>query len=105
MREFKKHHDWDNAGAVAYQLKLVEYMFAKDDGTPTAGEYPMLQAQADADGVSLATAITNFGTAHATLTGLLDNIEVVRLNTREAIDAAADVAAVNTVMGAIAWPA
>lgn len=105
MREYKKHHDFDNAGQVAYMIKMSEWRFAKDDGTPTAGEYPMLQAQADAAGVSLATAITNFGTAHATLVGLLDNIEVVRLNTREAIDAAADVAAVNTVMGAIAWPA
>lgn len=105
MREFRRHHDWDNAGGVAYQLKLSEWRFAKDDGTPTSGEYPMLQAQADADGVSLAAAITAFGTAHGTLVGLLDNIEVVRLNTREAIDAAADVAAVNTLMGAISWPA
>lgn len=105
MREFNKHHDFANAGLVAYQLKLTEYMFAKDDGTPTAGEYPMLQAQADADGVSLATAITNFGTAHGTLTGLLDNIEVVRLNARESIDAAANVAAVDAAMAAIAWPA
>jgi len=104
-REFNRHHDFDNAGFIAYQLKLTEYMFAKDDGTPTAGEYPMLKAQADADGVSLADAITAFGTAHGTLTGLLDNIEVVRLNTREAIDAAADVAAVNALMAAIAWPA
>lgn len=104
-REFNRHHDFDNAGFIAYQLKLSEWWHAKDDGTPTAGEYPMLQAQADADGVSLATAITDFGTAHGTLTGLLDNIEVVRLNSREAIDAAANVAAVDAAMAAIAWPA
>lgn len=105
MREFNKHHDFSNAGFPAYQLKLSEWWFAKDDGTPTGGEYPMLQAQATADGVSLATAIADFGTAHATLTGALDNIEIVRLEARADVLAAASVAAVDAVMAAIAWPA
>jgi hypothetical protein len=104
MREFKKHHDFDNAGSLAYQLKYTEWQEAKNDGTPTAGEYPLLDAEATARGVSLATMITDFGTEHAALAALLKAIEIVRLNSREAIDGAADVAAVDTAMGAIAWP-
>jgi hypothetical protein len=104
MREFRKHHDFDNAGGVAYQLKLSEWLLAKDDGSPTGAEYPMLEAQRLADGVSLATAITDFGTARGILLAELADIEVVRLNTREAITAAANVAAVDALMVAIAWP-
>lgn len=104
LREQKKHHDWDNAGTLSYLLKYTEWQEAKNDGTPTAGEYPMLDADATARSVSLATMITDFGTEHAALVASLKAIEIVRLNSRESIDGAADVAAVDTVMGSIAWP-
>lgn len=104
-REQAKHKDWDNAGHISYLIKLWEYGRAATDGTPTAGEYPMLDAEATAAGVSLATAITNFGTAHTTLVTALKAIEIVRLDTHEAIDAAASVSAVDSTMAAIAWPA
>ncbi len=103
--EQARHADWDNAGTLSYLLKYTEWQEAKNDGTPTAGEYPMLDAEATARGNSLATVITDFGTEHAALVALLKAIEVVRLNTRIAIDAAADVAAVDTLMASIAWPA
>lgn len=103
-KEFAKHNDWANAGSLAYLLKYTEWQEAKNDGTPLAAEYPMLDAEATSRGDSLATLITDFGTEHAALVASLKAIEIVRLNTRASISAAADVAAVDTIMGAIAWP-
>lgn len=103
--EQAQHEDFANTGTLSYLLKYTEWQEAKNDGTPTAGEYPMLDAEATARGDSLATVIADFGTEHAALVADLKAIEIVRLNARIAIDAAADVAAVDAVMAAIAWPA
>ena len=104
-REQLRHNDWANAGTLSYMLKYTEWQEAKSDGTPTAGEYPMLDAEATSRGDSLATVITDFGTEHAALVASLKAIEIVRLDARADVDAAADVTAVNSVMAAIAWPA
>jgi hypothetical protein len=60
---------------------------------------------AQAGGITLVQAITNFGNERTTLHASLKAIEIVRLDTREAVDAAASVAAVDAVMAAIIWPA
>ncbi len=103
-KEQRRHNDWANAGTLSYLLKYTEWQEAKSDGSPTAGEYPMLDAEATVRGDSLATVITDFGTEHAALVALLKAIEIVRLNGRAAIDGAADVAAVDSALAAIAWP-
>lgn len=85
-------------------LRFREATAAAVDGTPTSGEYPMLNAEAVAMSSTIAARATAVLAEEVTLRTSLAAVEGPRRTGLAAIAAAANVAAVDAAVLAIVWP-
>lgn len=89
---------------LADLLRFREAELAAVDGTPTAGEYPLLDAQATATSSTIAAVATAVVAENLALREDLAPIEEALRLGLAAITAAANVAAVDAAVAAIVWP-
>lgn len=96
------------AGATAqslFILKMLEAQACDADVSPTAGEYPLLQAQVNNVGLPDLAAVADAVLAEvATLKTAVAAIEVERTNAHDAINAAANQDAIDAILAAVSWP-
>lgn len=101
---------WGPKGALAdlwFTQRLAQAKLADADGTPTTGEYPLLDAEVGVTGVDLAAVADAVIAEWATLEEKLAGIATVYVTKKAAIASAANVGAVQTIVNglAAAWPA
>ncbi len=95
------------AGLTAQSLLLLRLGEAERcdvDGTPTAGEYPLLQAEVGTTGVDLAAVADAVLAEVAALKTDLAAIEAVRVSAREDIDGTTMQSQIDAILAAIVWP-
>ena len=86
-------------------LRYQEADVCDADGSPTTGEYPLLDVDVSSGASSsLADAADDAIAERLALAGDLAAIEAVRIDARADIDGAASLAAVDAVLAAITWP-
>lgn len=90
--------------------RVQEAALAVSDGSRTQAEYPLLAAKVLAEGGAvshgaLGVAVTDTETEFGTVRTAVAAIEEIRLEAHKDLDAAADAAAITSVMSAISWPA
>lgn len=105
--EFQLRRQWPTGGpAHAWLLEHVrrEAVAADADGSPTAGEYPYLNARAEVNSTTIAAEAT----AELARIAQTDVDHVAAWKVYEQalvdVDAAASVAAVDAVLAAVLWP-
>lgn len=90
--------------AMLERLRLEEAVLADADVMITAGEYPLLEAEVPITGVDVAAVATAVLNEKSAMVTWFSQVEAVRVATLDAIDNAADVAAVATAESAASWP-
>ena len=90
--------------ALQYYLRFKQAVDVEGDGTPTQAEYPLLHAEVGHNGADIAAVGTNVRAEVGDLESALGDLEGYRQDQIAAIDAAADSAAVRTIIEGWTWP-
>lgn len=96
-----------SAGSGQAEVDLERYLEADAaavDGSITAGEYELLEAEIPEHGADVAAVATYVQAERAARKTALAAIEDVRVTAHSDIDAAANEAAVDAVVAAVSWP-
>ena len=90
--------------AMLERLRHEEAFLADADGTIDPGEYPLLEAEVGINGVDVEAVATFVLNEKSAMVTWFSQVEAVRVATLDAIDSAADVAAVAAAESAASWP-
>jgi hypothetical protein len=110
-QEVRSHFDYPAEIAIVELAKVREADYAEHtaDASMSQANYPLLAAEVDSDGdtinhANLSAKGTAVQAAWLAKMVLIEGIEKERLDTYDAIDAAGTNGAVDTAVGAVAWP-
>ena len=90
--------------AIWWAERLAQAILCDADGTPTTGEYPLLDAEVGITDTTLALVADAVLAQWATIEAGFAALAAVELQAFADMDDAADVAAVEVVLAAITWP-
>lgn len=93
-----------NSRPFWWERRYEEAVAADADGTPTAAEYPLLDAEIPHTGATIAAVADAVLAEYAAARTQVALIEAVRLQAHADIDSAVDLAAIDAVLAGLYWP-
>lgn len=101
----RRRTDFKSASDLVWWRELVlEAQAADADGSITAGEYPLLEAEIPVRGDSASSVATNVLAEYAAVKASWAAINAARTNASDAVSNSVDVSGVRDAEDAVAWP-